>query len=205
MLLVEGTHDYHVTRHILELYKASMGFNPEGIAYRDMQGFPELIKNLDNAIDSHQKVGIIVDANSDLNNRWKLIAGRLVDVGITVTGNPDPNGVVISSGNRTPRVGVWLMPNNGSSGELEDFVYEMIPNSGSGEDAVWPLAQSYIESIPPQHRKFGQEKTRKAEVHAWLAARKKPGLMGMAIAAGDLDTKGDLCQRFVAWLRRLYG
>ena len=48
-------------------------------------------------------------------------------------------------------------------------------------------------------------KTRRAEVHAWLATREKPRQMGQAITARDLDVDSKLCQRFVAWLRRLFG
>ena len=47
-------------------------------------------------------------------------------------------------------------------------------------------------------------KTDKSQVHAWLAARKHPGLMGLAVREGDLATDGELCQRFLAWLDRLF-
>ena len=92
------------------------------------------------------------------------------------------------------------MPNNMSSGELEDFVAEMIPDG----DSVWPRSESYIQSIPEDERKFGEKKILRAKVHAWLAARKKPGQMGLAIRHNDLDVTGQLSTEFVDWLKELF-
>lgn len=204
VMLLEGQNDLHVVRHILELHKESIGFEPGTVFYRDMKGFPELIKGIDNAVDSYERVGIVLDGNADPQDRWAQVAGQLASAGVGVPKSPDPAGTVTTDERRVPRVGVWLMPDNQSVGELENFIYEMIPKSGPDSDRVWPLAQSFISGIPDEHRKFEKEKELKAEVHAWLATRKKPGLMGMAIAAGDLDTKVELCQRFVNWMRRVY-
>ena len=92
------------------------------------------------------------------------------------------------------------MPDNSSAGELENFVAQMMPDG----DQVWPLSQAYINDIPVQHRKFGDAKIDKSQVHAWLAARKHPGLMGKAVSEGDLATDGKLCKKFLAWLNRLF-
>ena len=59
-----------------------------------------------------------------------------------------------------------MMPDNCSVGELEDFVVEMIPP----DDLVWPLAQRYIEKIP--NPAFKESKVLRAQLYAWLAARK---------------------------------
>ena len=82
-----------------------------------------------------------------------------------------------------PRVGIWLMPDNQSLGELEDFVAQMIPDN----DPVWPLSQDYISRIPEEHREFAENKTSTAEVYAWLATREDPRQMGAAIGARDLE------------------
>ena len=91
------------------------------------------------------------------------------------------------------------MPDNGAPGELEDFVRKMIPDS----DPVWPKADAYIDDIP-EPRKFQSHKVEKAKVHAWMATRKKPGRMGAAIGAGDLDVRVASCQTFVSWVRELF-
>ena len=59
-----------------------------------------------------------------------------------------------------------VLPDNASTGELEEFVADMIPDG----DPVWPLSEEYIDSIPAQHRKFIASKTPRAKLHAWLAA-----------------------------------
>ena len=53
------------------------------------------------------------------------------------------------------RIGIWLMPDNRSTGELEDFVGSMIPSA----DPVWPRAEAFIDGIPPSDRKFAPSKT----------------------------------------------
>ena len=99
-----------------------------------------------------------------------------------------------------PRIGIWLMPDNQSPGELEDFVAQMIP----GSDPVWPLSQDYIDGIPVRNRKFTHSKTLRAKIYSWLASREDPRQMGLAIRALDLDIDGDLCTRFSNWLNRLF-
>ncbi len=93
------------------------------------------------------------------------------------------------------------MPDNESNGELEDFVAQMIPS----RDPVWPLSQRYIDGIPQAAQKFTDDKAAKAQLYAWLAARRHPRLMGWAVRDEDLAVNGELCERFVAWLIRLFG
>ena len=112
-------------------------------------------------------------------------------------GAPVPCGTIVGG---EPRVGVWLWPDNESIGEIEDFVARMIPC----DDPVWPLSRCYINSIPVEQRPFSEGKTARAEVHAWLAARARPRLMGTAIRAGDLDVSGVLATRFASWLEKLF-
>ena len=76
----------------------------------------------------------------------------------------------------------------------------MIP----GDDPVWPRAQRYIEEIPETDRKFTEKKIQRAKLHAWLATREDPRLMGVAIRAGDLRVDGNLSTAFAEWLRKLF-
>ena len=55
--------------------------------------------------------------------------------------DPDRTGTIIDN---SPRVGVWMMPDNASCGELENLIEKMIPCT----DAVWPLSKAYIDGIP---------------------------------------------------------
>ena len=93
------------------------------------------------------------------------------------------------------------MPNNESSGELEDFVVRMLPDG----DQVWLLSRRYIEEIPKAERKFLEKKELRAQLCAWLAAREDPRRMGLAIRAHDLEVDDEFSQKFIAWLAKLFG
>ena len=195
ILLVEGQDDKHVVRHLCDRSQEM----PEFFTL-DRVGLSQLLPAIgpEIKVSGRQAVGIVVDANSNLRSRWDEVVGRLEEVGIQPPDNPDPAGTIISG---TPRIGIWVMPNNQSTGELEDFIQKMIPV----EDPVWPMSNDYIEGIPNADRKFSGSKILKAKLYAWLATRKKPGRMGAAIGAGDLLVDNELSNTFVAWLRRLFG
>ena len=196
VLLVEGQDDKHVVRHL----SSKIGLE-EDFRICDMDG----IDNLRDVIIPQIKepgrntVGIIVDANDDLDSRWRAIADRLrqADIGPLPDG-PFSEGTVMPG---APRIGIWLMPDNRSPGELEDFVQTMIPV----DDPVWPISKHYIDSIPDALRKFIPKKKSRAELYAWLATRKDPKFMGTAIKAEDLRINGALCASFAAWMQRLFG
>lgn len=196
VLLVEGTSDYHVVKHIYRRQDQTQNFKITN---------KESVNTLLESISAETKtpgletLGILIDADDDLSSRWQEITSAFQSIGIDVPANPDPSGTIIEG---KPRIGIWVMPDNKSVGELEGFINIMIPSS----DQVWPLSEGYIDSIPNEERKFADNdrKILKAKVHAWLAARKFPGLMGVAIREGDLNVDGQVCKDFVNWLQRLF-
>ena len=194
VLLVEGQDDKHVVRHLCLRSQSIPQF-----CTLDKDGFPGLLPgiSLEIKVPGRKVVGIVVDANSNLQSRWDAVCNRLKAVNIQPPDTPDPTGTIISS---APRIGIWLMPNNQSPGELEDFVQEMIPVG----DPVWPMSKAYIQGIPDTERKFTNSKILKAKLYAWLATRGTPGRMGLAIKTGDLLVDKELSIEFMAWLRRLF-
>jgi len=83
---------------------------------------------------------------------------------------------------------------------LEDFVRALIP----GDDPLWPRARKYVADIPEEHREFKPAKRLKAQIHAWLAVRKQPGLIGAAIGDGQLDPDAPAATAFAMWLSKLF-
>ena len=148
-------------------------------------------------VPGRRALGIMVDANDHPLNRWQAVADRLRKAKVSLPTDPEASGTVIDS---RPRIGVWMMPNNSSCGELENLIEELIPCA----DPVWPLSKAYIDGIPLNERNFKPGKTLRAQVHAWLAVREEPRKMGTAIRAGDLDVGVPLAAEFVNWLRRLF-
>ena len=199
VLLVEGPDDRHV---VLHLYLRTHG-EPE-FYIKDKGGVDPLLASIPGEVkvDGRRAFGIVLDADESISDRWADVAGGLEEAGITgVPEGPEPGGVCIEGNARLPRVGIWVMPDNTSSGELEDFVLRMVPDG----DRVWPLSESYIEGIPADIRKFSDRKAHRAKVYAWAATRKQPGRIGAAIKEGDLEVDGELAGKFLEWLERLFG
>jgi len=194
VLLVEGQNDKHVIRHLRNRHQAMPEF-----CIQDKGGIEELLADIGLEIlaPNRKAVGILVDANDDLNARWDAVATRLREENIEMPSSPDPTGTIIDS---NPRVGIWLMPDNESPGELENFVAEMIPQN----DPIWPRSTNYIDSIPEKDRKFTAKKRLRAQLHAWLATREDPRQMGLAISTQDLCVDGTLSTAFAKWLRQLF-
>ena len=194
LLLVEGQDDMHVAQHIWWRHAEDTPF------CIDVSGSEAELRRVIFAevkAEGRRALGILLDANTDPGARWQSVRDRLAQAGIAAPECLSPDGTIIDG---RPRVGVWLMPDNVSEGELEDFVIRMIPDC----DAVWPLSQSYIDGISCAERKFSEKKQPRAQLYAWLAAREDPRRMGEAIRARDLEIDGPLCQKFVAWLKALF-
>ncbi len=196
VLLVEGSDDKNVVWQICNRSPETPDFY-----IQDRGGIEPLLDAIGAELNAPERrvLGILADADANLTGRWASIANRLAEEDIRVPSHPDADGIILETQGK-PRVGIWLMPDNSTDGELENFVADMIPD----DDPVWPLAQQYINDIPPSHRKFAPVKTRRAQVHAWLATRSDPRLMGQAIGARDLTVNNRLSQRFLAWLSRLF-
>ncbi len=194
ILLVEGPDDKHVIRHLRDCHQLKPTF-----CIRDKEGFPNLRPSISSEIKAPGRlvVGILVDANDNLDARWQAVTAQLRKANIQAPSSPDPTGTIIDS---KPRVGIWLMPDNTAPGEIEDFVTTMIPAG----DPVWPRSQHYIDDIPKAERKFSDGKIQRARLHAWLATRADPRKMGSAVGACDLNINGTLCQDFLAWLTKLF-
>lgn len=194
VLLVEGQDDLHVVKHIRKLNQPMPEFR---ILPKD--GVKRLIKSIRQEIEVPERrvVGILVDADDKVASCWQKVTNQIRRAGISPPYHAQPTGTIIED---RVRVGVWLMPDNVSPGELENFVADMIPQS----DKVWPLSKDYIKSIPEADRPFSEGKLLRAKVHAWLATRSEPRKMGSAIRTGDLDIHTGNATRFVEWLRELF-
>ena len=131
LLLVEGQDDKHVAEHLRRRLASDLTFQCE-----DKGGSGPLLDAIDVEIatDGRVALGIVMDANDDLATRWQAIGHRLRGTDVQLPEQPAHGGTVIDS---EPRVGVWLMPDNATPGELENFVAELVPK----DDPVWPLAE----------------------------------------------------------------
>ena len=205
ILLVEGHNDKHVVMHIcdkLDIPRPSY----ENIISRDgvdgvLKALPEQIRISNGEEDV---VGVIVDADSSLSTRWDEIRKIVMSSGYDdVPNKPVKDGTIIEPPDDDdkflPRLGFWIMPDNQSTGILEDFLHSLIPESGS----LYNHVTKSVDSIPD--RRFTQEKEPKAIVHTWLAWQEDPGLpMGLSVTNDCFDLDAPEVDAFVSWLKRLY-
>ena len=194
LLIVEGLDDQYVAEAIVRREGLDVTFaaDPKRSVGALIRGMGADVKT-----PGVSALGFVFDANSDPLLRWEQVVHTLRGVR-SVPRRPAHNGTIMEG---TPKVGIWMMPDNGSPGELEDFVREMVPPG----DAIWKLAESYIADLPPTAGLHASKHPTKAILHAWLATRRKPGRMATAIKDGDLDTSLELPQRYASWLRSLFG
>ena len=152
VLLVEGRDDKYVVDHIRRRHDPMPPFE-----IVDKGGLEELLASIGPELKApgRRALGIVVDANDDIEARWAAVTDRLGRAGIEV-GDRDPGGTVIRGTSSDPDVGVWIMPDNRSPGELEDFIAAMIPR----DDSVWPLSRAYvdIDGIPAESRLFSSRR-----------------------------------------------
>ena len=194
LLLVEGVDDKHVVRHLRDKLAPELDFDCVDKGGKDglLRAIPVEMKS-----SGRLALGMLMDANDDISARWQAVGDRLGGATVKLPKAPTLGGTVISG---EPRVGVWLMPDNEHSGELENFVAQLLPEG----DPVWPLAGRFIDGIPHEHREFPPQKELRAKLYTWLATRRKPGPMGTAIRAGSLDATAPIAAQFVAWLKALF-
>lgn len=195
LLLVEGVDDKHVVEHLRRVVAPDLAF-----CCRSADGYDPLLKaiSLEMRPDDRRVLGILMDANADVAARWRAICDRLRGENVQLPDQPEERGTIIEG---DLRVGVWLMPDNSTPGELENFVAKLVPQ----RDPVWPLAEQYIDGIPSEARQFSSSKETRAKLHAWLATRERPRQMGTAIAAGWLDATAPAATGFANWLTALFG
>ena len=197
LLIVEGKNDFHVVTQLLKKHQ----IKPPKIVPKE--GFENLHNSISTEVKAsgRKKLGIIADANGDFNNRRQSILDQLRKSGFDISKNTENSTNIFTDHKDLEiHVGIWLMPDNASSGELEDFILKMIPQ----QDPILPRAQHYIDTIPVEDRKFENKKITRAYVHAWLAARHEPHPMGLAIKVDDLTHDSPYAQSFVCWFHQLF-
>jgi head-tail adaptor len=198
VLWVEGKDDQHVVLSLLEHHQV-----PEVFKVIDRKGIENLLDALRVQLTQGSdvaRIGIVVDADADVEARWAAIRNVLVRSGYhKVPERPEVGGTVLRETER-PIFGAWLMPENTAPGMLEDFAAALVPEG----DFLWAHAGEVIDGIPSKHRRFAEGHRAKAHIRTWLAWQEDPGApMGLAITKRYLDADAPQARRFIDWLTRL--
>lgn len=201
-LLVEGNDDQHVVMALCAHHHVVENFD-----IIDCGSVDNVLKQLEIRLSiplTNRHIGVVVDADVDLENRWRQIREILNKSGkYTVPEHLSINGLILSpNDDYNPIVGVWIMPDNNLNGMLEDFVAFL----ASGNDALMVQAEKTLLEIEAhQIHRYKKIHRAKAKVHSFLAWQEDPGTpMGLAITKKYLEADCDTAQLFVNWLKNLY-
>ncbi|NQT15489.1 MAG: hypothetical protein HQ582_22215 [Planctomycetes bacterium] len=218
VLLVEGQDDQHVMWNLFEVRGVTVTFTverPKGEEDVQEDGHEATSGGDTVLLDSIRRwllesdlecLAVVIDANDKgPAARWQAVRDRLARAGYNKVPNVlSPEGTVfeLSLRPRTPRsvrFGAWIMPDNRSTGMLEDFVTALIRK----DDPMFPLVDHFLESIPSPQRRFRPQHRPKARIHTWLAVGERPGRpMGQAIKAdAQLDANHPTVQPFLNWIQ----
>lgn len=199
VLLVEGRDEEYVVRRLVR----SARIPDSAISSKPKDGIERLLDSLTVELRGSElhRLGIILDADEDALTRWQGLSARLSAAGYTNLPATPPAGGLVLSPSDVPHVGVWIMPDNSTSGMLEDFLATCI----SPGDLLWPRARECVDAIPTPGRPFAANRLPKVYLHTWLAWQEEPGLpFGLAIAKSYLNPDSQTAQQFIQWLRRLF-
>lgn len=198
LLWVEGKDDLAVVHGLCAAHQIPVVFRVE-----ERGGLEKLLDGIGVTLraETLQWFGVVVDANGDVQSRWQDLRRIAEREGYQdVPDGPQEGGTILPPAPLLPTLGIWIMPNNGTPGALEDFAAQLVPEG----DALWTRAGEAIDSIPQADRRFPAGRRSKAHIHTWLSWQEQPGSpMGQAIGKGDLRADAPAAHRFVAWLRRL--
>jgi len=208
VLMVEGRDDVAVISALARIYDI-----PETFCLKDVVGIDKLLDEFFVVLTMARlkeynfdikRLGILVDANSDISTRWKDIKQILTDKEYTVDENPHSDGTILRDESKEiPVIGIWIMPDNIHSGILEDFFQMFIPDN----DVLLPYVNHCIDRMEKDPAFENPEPRSKAETRTWLAWQKKSeSRMGYFISENkdSLHIHNDYAEKFVTWIRNLF-
>lgn len=199
VLLVEGTDDCHVVMALCAAHGVAETF---GIF--ECGSDTAVLRRLNALIlrpDPPSVIGVLLDADRpSLAGRWQSVRSKLSHHGYRFPDDPASDGTILVDVADLPRIGFWFMPDNLSSGMLEDFCQRLAEPQALNFAAacVDTAKQDGLTTFKDAHRS-------KAIIHTYLAWQDEPGRpLGQAITAQALRPATDIAERFAGWLGRLF-
>lgn len=200
VLLVEGRDDREVIYQFCNYYDID---NRSLFSVEPKDGIKSLIADLRLRVRTGVKVlAAVIDADVDLNTRWKEIRDSVAEEGYRFPSNPAKGGTILEAPNASrPKLGIWLMPDNQVAGILEDFLLCLAQE----DNTLISRATNVVNSIPETERLFSDTKRSKAVIHTWLAWQEEPGTsLGLSITRRYLDPTQNPAPEFKEWLEELF-
>ena len=211
LLLVEGPTEQRLVPELMRANGAAWDDDAVGVdvpLIKDLGGVRNILKR--GAISSEarasglQSLGIIVDANGDVFQRWTAIKNRCSDELPDLPPMPDQ---IPSNGLVCPRpdgsmFGVRILPDNQHQGALEHFLLNLVPSDAAG---LLELARESVQAARAIGAPVRDHDVTKSTAHTWLAWQENPGLqLHIAVKNRVLDANHPESAPFVSWFQRLF-
>lgn len=211
ILIVEGVDDAHAIRNLCFEHGLPLRLHNKGdgdIHLLDAGGKDNVVPLIKSCLKLSDitHLGVVVDADDGADATFQSIADGLgrhaewsfVDVQneLTSEGWTGESRLLIGD---PVRVGAWIMPDNESTGALEDFAAGLVPP----DDPQWAYAEQVVAALADP--RFKPSHRGKAHMHTYLAWQDPPRApIGRSISHGVLQSDSPLAQRFVAWVKSLF-
>lgn len=213
-LRVKGVDDARATGEVLRAHGWSddlcivtqKGFaEDDKVAIRSVGGADPLLRTIAPSIRAADwPLAIVIDADEP-GFRWQQLTDRFKRVGIVLPIEPAAEGFVgdFQNGQVQIKVGLWMMPDNRSSGGLEDFLQALVDEA----DPTYSHAVRCTGQLVEAGRNLFLESRRsKAELRAYLAWQAEPGC-AYEVAVRRKYFKPELSagKAFAEWFARVFG
>lgn len=206
-LLVEGREEQRVIPQLIEKNGIAWGDSKDSwiVKIDEFDGVEKLLKpgvieaELKSSGLSH--LGILVDADEVLANRWTAIRDRCSKAFPNLPKTFPDTGIIVEN-DVGLRLGVWIMPDNKTAGMLETFLGFLVPNT---QDRLFVAAQESARNARELGAPYIDAHASKANIYTWLAWQDPPGRqLHQAVLQEILSPRSPHAQPFVSWFRQLY-
>jgi hypothetical protein len=206
-LLVEGNEDKRVIPELIEANGIPWGETKKKaiVEIESYDGIENMLSHRE--ITAQLKtsgltvLGLIVDADDNPTARWQQVRNVCLPRIDNLPENLPEEGLIHQT-NFGVQFGVWMMPDNKTSGMLETFLAYMIPTGG---DRLWNYADEVTTEAKNLGATFKENHTDKAKIHSWLSWQNPPGRqLHNAIMERILDPQHPKAEIFINWFKTLY-
>jgi len=206
-LLVEGADDLYAIAELMGYYTHWPDVKKEApVQIHDMKGVDNISRDRVSTFMKAPKlrnIGVVVDADDNLLGRWNSLSGIFSEWFPNIP-NELPEYGLICQNDDGLRLGIWIMPNNISSGMLETFLATLVPEPDN--NPLWQYVGSAANDARYNHSAtYKETHSDKAKIHTWLAWQDPPGdAFGTAILKKVLNPSAKSADTFATWFLNLF-
>jgi hypothetical protein len=206
-LLVEGKSEERFIPYLIAL--AGIPWGPKGneiVKIEEFKGRANLLESgvisAELKVPGAKAVGVVIDADLDAEVTYRAVWDRVQEVLPNFPKQMSDEGAFVPRRGSLPAVGVWVMPDNQASGELESLVLTALRSSH-------PKLTAYAERCTADSANQGGQvpatKEDKAVVHSILAWLNPPGRQLHDAARDGVFSAGVApASEFVTWFKKLF-